>query len=143
MSLPILVIMVIAGVSAVGLAVHLSGGSRDAALTGEAMARARYAEDFPDDSVEEVVMAADGAGAVLKIGNGVVGIVHNFGDRFVTRRLAPGTPVETREDGSDGFVLLPHEFAWTEARFRFGDADACRRARSAVDALHGRLGRTG
>lgn len=143
MSLPILLIMVVAGVSMVGFAVHLSGGSRDVALASADAAKARFAEDFPDDRVEQVFMAAKGEGAILRLSDGAVGIVHNFGDRFVTRRLAAGSAIDVRDDGPQGFALLLHEHAWPQVRFRFDDEGAMRQALAAFGAASGKLERAG
>lgn len=143
MSLPILLIMVVVGVSAVGLAVHLSGGSRNARLAGEDAARARYGEDFPDDKVERVIMASGCEGAILRLAGGAVGIVHCFGDRFVTRRLVPGATPEIRVDGPRGFSLLLYEYTWPKVQFRFDDGGAMRQALAALGVADDELERAG
>lgn len=69
-------------------AVHLLGGSARRPLDA-AEARAAYRLAHPEDDVLDVVMADDGAAALLPLAAGC-GLVFRLGRGTVVRRLEPG-----------------------------------------------------
>ncbi len=140
MSLPILVAMVVVGISAVVAAVHLSGGSAKAQLAGTDHALQRFATDFPDLASRAVLLTEDGGTAFLQLDNGSVGIVRGIGDKFLTRIVtgADVAAVTVRDDRTVALSLL--DFTWKGGDFRFTDAEA---AGAVVAALSGRSGASG
>jgi hypothetical protein len=70
-------------------AVHLLGGSASRPLDAAA-AQAAYRLAHPEDDVLDVVLADDGAAALLPLAGGC-GLVFRLGRGTVVRRLAPGT----------------------------------------------------
>jgi len=66
----------------------LLGGWRAARIHSESTARARYAQDFPDDCILDAVIDCRGRAALLATDNPrIVGLVVAMGDRMATRRL--------------------------------------------------------
>ena len=85
MPLPLLVLLVVAGVGAVVLSVHLSGGSTVVRIGDEGMAARRFAADYPDEKAERIIVLPGGSDAVLLLSGGGAGLVHAMGHKFLTR----------------------------------------------------------
>ncbi|MEC9342267.1 MAG: hypothetical protein VYD64_00325 [Pseudomonadota bacterium] len=125
MSIEILVILVVAGVSLVIAAVAWSGLSRPARIDGEDHARALLRAEFPDISLGEGMVTGDGRAAFFRCGNDRVAIAAVFGDRFVLRRFEPGEirEFDVGDDGSARFRF--NDFTFPALRVRFAsEADA-------------------
>jgi hypothetical protein len=120
MSLPILVAMVVVGITAAVLAVHLTGGSVKARLAGPDQARGRFAEDFPDEAVSAVHITSDAGTAFLELAQGRVGIVQVLGDKFLTRIVAPKDIARINGAGSTVSIDL-NDFTWGGGIFSFAD----------------------
>lgn len=136
MSLGLLVVMVVVGVSGVVLIVHLTGGSRRARLADEAAARARFGVDHPDLAIVAVHLTKEGDAAFLALDDGHVGIVAAIGDRFLTRLVrAPDLAAPPRVAGAV-LLLRFRDFTWPGGSFTFDREDEAR----AVAALLGRPG---
>lgn len=131
MTLPVLAAMVVIGVAGIVLAVHLTGGSRPARLSGEMHALQRFGEDFPEERIQCVVLTQDGATAFLLLDRGRTGIVHGFGDRFLTRVIGSGD-VAAMEGDEHGLRLRLRDFTWKGGMFQFADAAAAARVRTAL-----------
>lgn len=121
MSLPILAAMVAIGVTAILMAVHLTGGSVKARLAGPDQAQNRFAEDFPDEKVAAVHISGDAGTAFLELELGRTGIVQAFGDKFLTRIVSPNdiTRIETTRPAT--ITLRLRDFTWGGGEFRFAD----------------------
>lgn len=119
MSLPVLVALVAVGITLTVLAVHWTGGSRLPVIADETQARARFADDHPDDCVEAVFITADGADAFLPLADGRIGIVHRVGDMFLTRVVSAGDRLHPKIDGMS-LVLAFDDFTWRGGTFVFG-----------------------
>ncbi|GLS28478.1 hypothetical protein SAMN04488498_10115 [Mesorhizobium albiziae] len=124
MSLPILVAMVVVGITAAVLAVHLTGGSAKARLVEPDQARGRFAEDFPDEAVLAVHITSDAETAFLELAGGRIGIVQVLGDKFLTRIVAPKDIAHI--DGAAGATvsISLSDFTWGGGIFRFPDEAA-------------------
>ncbi|MBZ9891448.1 hypothetical protein EN962_16495 [Mesorhizobium sp. M7A.F.Ca.CA.001.09.2.1] len=122
MSLPLLVAIVALGIALSVAAVHFTGGSKTATLSGADHAKSRFAEDFPDEIVAAVRLTADAGTAFLDIGRGRFGIVHSVGDCFLTRIVTP-QDVTILDTGDGNTVSLRlADFTWKGGRFRFASA---------------------
>ncbi|MBK8456751.1 MAG: hypothetical protein IPL47_06295 [Phyllobacteriaceae bacterium] len=121
MSLPVLVALVVGGISAIVVLLHLTGGTRDARLADAEAARARFAADFLEETAERIVLAGDGNAAFLVLSGGRTGIVQAFGDRYLTRIHAPGED-DIAPKGEADLALSTHEFAWRGGTYRFASA---------------------
>lgn len=132
MSLSVLVVVVFAGISLVVLAVHFSGGSKTARIESKQTAIDRLADDYEEETAEEVHVTRDGRTAFLLLNSGMTGIVHGVGDMFLTRCLAP-SEVGRIERTSDGMLYLElNDLAWPGGTFEFTD-------RKGLDAVFKRL----
>ncbi len=88
MTLPLLLLLVVIGVSLVVGAVHLAGGSKISALTDENSAIERFAVDFPEFVSTKIVLSSDHNVAVLINDRSVnAGIVVVMGAHSLTRIL--------------------------------------------------------
>lgn len=120
MPLSILVPMVVLGIAAIVLAIHLTGGTRDARLAGAEEARDRFLEDHPDAVITAVALTADRRTAFLDCGGGQVGMVQGFGDRFLTR-LVPAGDIVIERAGERGVTVRMNDFTWRGGTFAFAD----------------------
>lgn len=122
MSLALLVVIVVAGIVAVVAAVHLTGGSRKAQLAGEDMARARFAEDFPDAVVRSVHFTEDRHAAFLDLAGGV-GIVQAFGGKFLTRLVTAADLASPPRATGSSITVRFRDFTWSGGLFEFGSGE--------------------
>lgn len=88
MSLPLLLVLVLVGVSLVVGAVHLAGGSRKHRISNEDEARQRFFEDFPEFSSDKIILGTDHNVAVLlNDSSKAAGLVVVMGVHSLTRLL--------------------------------------------------------
>ena len=126
MSLAILVPMVVVGVSLVIAAIHFSGLSHRTRIGDEAAVRARFALDYPLDTVVSVEPTADRRAAFLALDDGAVGIVECFGDRYVTERVTARDLARIERNGA-GLALKSRDVTWSGGAYEFnGEAAAAR-----------------
>lgn len=131
-SLPVLVVMVVVGISMAVAAVHFTGGSRTTRLADAAQALDRFGEDFPDLKSGTVRLTESGDTAFIELADGHIGIVHAIGDRFLTRIV---TRAEIELATLDGAVLTLRlkDFTWRRGRFAFADAAAAKAVFAVLD----------
>lgn len=135
MSLPVLVILVVVGIAAIVLAVHLTGGTRDAVLEDEAAARARFAVDHPRERPRQTRLTATGDAAFLELDRGRTGIVRSFGGHFLTRIVGASDVARLERAAAQSLVVVARDFTWRGGRFDFATpADADRVAEWLVPA---------
>ncbi|WP_187971110.1 hypothetical protein [Aquibium microcysteis] len=140
MSLPVLVILVVVGIAAIVLAVHLTGGTRTAVLADEAAARARFAVDHPREQPAGVRLTLSRDAAFLDLDGSRTGIVQSFGGHFLTRVVSAADVARLERVASASLVIVTSDFTWRGGRFDFAsaaDADAVA-ARLALPALEQR-----
>lgn len=123
MSLVVLVAMVVAGVSAIVLAVHMTGGSVRASLADAQAARRRFAEDFPDAGTDRIVLTADRHAAFMAIDGGGLGMVEAVGDRFLTRLLRAGDILSLKRRDAVTLELTAGDFTWRGGVYSFAGAE--------------------
>lgn len=121
MSLPLLATLVVVGISLIVLAIHLTGGTRSAGLADETDALARFGRDFPSIATAAVHMTREGSDAFIELADGRVGLVHGFGDRFLTRVLAPADIASCRRRSEAGLLLRLKDFTYGGGAFEFAD----------------------
>ncbi len=132
MPLWLLVVLVVGGIGMTVLAVHVTGGTVMARLADERQARERYIQDFPEDQIETVVLDADGRNAVLALAGGAAGIIHAFGDRFLTRRLV-GDGVVVASGDSRALTVTLDDFTCPALSMRFCDDESFDTAHAALE----------
>ena len=126
MSLGLLAVMVVFGVSGVVLLVHLTGGSRRARLEDEAVAQARFAIDYPDLAIVAAYLTQDGDAAFLALKDGRAGIVAAVGDRFLTRVAGAHDLVGAPRITGPVLTLRLRDFTWPGGAFTFAGEDEAR-----------------
>ena len=141
MSLTLLVIMVVVGITAIVVAVHVTGGTVTAALENAAAAKRRFADDFADVSVTDIWLTKERNAAFLALEDGRTGIVSALGDRFLTRIVDAADPAMRVElDGAIVRISI-NDFTWRGGPFTFADeADAravAQRLGAATDTIEG------
>jgi hypothetical protein len=127
MSLPVLVILVVVGIAAIVLAVHLTGGTRTAVLADEAAARARFAVDYPREQPAGVRLTLSRDAAFLDLADGRTGIVRAFGGQFLTRIVAASDLARVERPSATALVVVARDLTWRGGSFDFAsaaDADA-------------------
>lgn len=85
MSLNILIILVVSGISLIALLLHGLGKSRLTVLTPED-ARTAWFRHFPDDDISDVTVTNDGHAALIQTSQGP-GLLWSFGADTVARHL--------------------------------------------------------
>lgn len=113
-------------ISVVGVAVMIGAAwwariPRPTPDLDEARARTLLAEEFPDDPVDAVWIASDGAGAVGRSGRTAL-VVYRAGDAYVARSLPWSDALASPVSGG-------------KVQFRFGEI-AAPRARLAVSGIN-------
>lgn len=104
MPLPLLLILVIGGISAITLLLHLLGKSRLAFLTA-GDARNAWHRHFPDDDIQNVTVAQNGHAALVRTDQGP-GLLWSFGADTVGRHLHDFDLIET----PDHLRVIFHDF---------------------------------
>jgi hypothetical protein len=122
MSLPVLVVLVVVGIAAIVLAVHLTGGTRNAILVDEAAARTRFALDHPREQPLRACLTAMGDAAFLELDGGRTGIVQSFGGHFLTRIVSASDVARLERVSSKALVVVARDFTWRGGRFDFASA---------------------
>ena len=121
MSLPLLVAMVVAGIGAIVAAIHFTGGTRRVRLGDAEHAAGRFREDFPEEQVSDVRLTASGDAAFLELAGGRLGLVQSFGDRFLTRIVAPADIIGCRRIGERAVSMRLADFTLTGGIYTFAD----------------------
>lgn len=135
MTLPVLVAVVVAGVSLIVLAVHLSGGTRSATLASEDEATNRFLIDYPDARIARCDLSADGGIAVLALEDGTIGLVHPVGSHYLTRHVSPGGFSARIDEANPTSVRLKTgDLTWPRAILNFEDAATAKRVAALFDA---------
>lgn len=125
MSLPVLVAMVAIGIALIIAAVHFTGGTKAAVLESEADARRRFADDFPDEQIEDVRLTQAKGSAFLRLRDGRAGVVQAIGGRFLTRIVMPAELVKVSRPDPATVSVRFRDFTWPGGDFRFaGEAEA-------------------
>ena len=101
--LPVLLVLVVGGVSLVVVITHLMGWSAQARLTREQV-RSQLALDLPDAVVTGIDLAADHHAALVSLEQGAA-VVFVLGDRLVSRRLPDHPHIKATDTGLR--LLLP------------------------------------
>ncbi len=104
MPLPALLILVIGGIGAIALLLHLMGKSRLTQLTTED-ARSAWHRHFPDDDIQDVTVALSGHAALVRTAQGP-GLLWSFGADTVARHLIDFDLIET----PDHLQVIFHDF---------------------------------
>jgi hypothetical protein len=135
MSLTLLVIIVVAGIAAVVIAVHMTGGSARATLDGEEAARLRFADDFPEVAPASVWLTRDGSSAIIGLQDGRVGIVHALGGKFLTRLVTADDLVGTPRASEGAVTLRLRDLTWHGGTLIFDDMEQARAVEATFAAL--------
>ncbi len=115
--LPVLLGLVVGGLTVTTAPLHWMGWSETATLESAEAAAARFALDYPDHTVTEVVLADDAAAALLALEAGAIGLVAAVGDRFVVRTLQRGSLSAVHSDPAQ-LLLHLSDIAFPRARIR-------------------------
>ena len=134
MSLPVLVVLVVFGIALSVAAVHFTGGTTTATISGAHQAMARFAEDFPDEKPGAVRLTLDRHAAFLELGPHRCGIVQSIGDCFLTRIATPHDVLALAREGSVVTFRL-NDFTWKGGVFAFADAADAQAVAAALHSL--------
>ncbi len=104
MSLNILLILVVGGITLIAVLLHFLGKSRLTVLSDED-ARTAWHRHFPDDEIHDLVVAHDGHAALVQTGQGP-GLLWSFGADTVARHLRDYDLIEE----PDHLKIVFHDF---------------------------------
>lgn len=127
MSLPILVAMVVVGITAAVLAVHFTGGSRKATIVDADHAARLFNADFPNERPAAARLTNEAQSAFMDLTGGRIGIVQAFGDGYFTRIVTPADVASVQVRDPAILSVRFRDFTWTGGHFHFAeraDADA-------------------
>lgn len=133
MSLPILVALVVVGITAAVLAVHLTGGSKRSTIVDADHAATLFLTDFPNERPGPALLTIDNQSAFLDLPGARLGIVQSFGDGYFTRIVTAGDIASVRVQDPAIMTVRFRDFTWTGGHFRFGE-------RAVAEALAASLG---
>ncbi|MEP4036858.1 hypothetical protein [Pseudophaeobacter sp.] len=121
MPLELLLILVVGGISAIALLLHLSGRSQPKVMT-EPEAREAWFRQFPENPVVDLTLAKDGHAALIQTADGSapLGLVWSFGADTVARFLegAKLSPCQ------QGLQLRLADFSAPTVQLHLGQAEA-------------------
>ena len=136
MSLPLLVAIVVIGISLAVAAVHFTGGSKVAQIAGADEARRIFALDFPDERPYATEITSDRQSAFLSLPGGRTGIVQSFGDGYFTRIASPADVAALNLRPPATVSVRFRDFTWTGGHFSFADAAVAAAVARALDPVH-------
>lgn len=111
MPLYILAPMVVVGLALVIGCGYLLDRKKSRKPLDEAGFRKRFARDFPNEEVDEIILASDGLSALLRLASaGKVGLVFQMGQNQSTRLLEPGS-VQHISQTAAGLELVLKDFS--------------------------------
>ncbi|WP_271948467.1 hypothetical protein [Ruegeria faecimaris] len=117
MPLEILLVLVVGGIGGITILLHLTGRSRQFALTPD-LARAQWSRHFPDDVIADVTVAHDQRSALIRTTTGS-GLLWSFGADTVARHLQDYDWIEH----PDGFEVQFHDFGTPSTRIHLDDIE--------------------
>jgi len=117
MPLEILLALVIGGIGAVTLLLHMTGRSERTDLSDDTAGLA-WLRQFPEDDIHQVLISQDGHAALLRTSQGM-GLVWAFGADTVARPLADCSLKET----ATGLRVSFHEFAAPSTRLTLTETE--------------------
>ncbi len=117
MPLEILLVLVVGGIAAITLLLHLSGRSQRRVLTRET-ALADWQRHFPDDVVIDVTVSHDAHAALVRTETGP-GLLWSFGADTVARHLLDFDWIEQQA----GFEFQFHDFTTPRVVIRLDEIE--------------------
>lgn len=120
MPLNILLILVVGGISAAVLLMHLLGRSARSVLTIED-AHSAWHRHFPDDEIFDVTVSRDQHAALVHTGEGA-GLLWSFGADTVARHLLDFDLIEK----PGRLIVIFHDFTAPRVTLRLGDDEKSR-----------------
>ncbi len=133
MGLPILVAIVVIGITATVLAVHFTGGGKRARIADEEAARAIFRTDHPDILLGDVALTRDAQSAFLALPGDGIGVVHVLGDGYLTRVFSRKDVGRAAFNEPATVSLRFRDFTWTGGNFTFADATTARWVAAALE----------
>ncbi|MDQ7070277.1 MAG: hypothetical protein Q9M48_05995 [Rhodobacterales bacterium] len=104
MPLPILLVLVVGGIGAIALVLHMLGLSARRVFANESEAGAVWESEFPDDPARQVILSHDHHAALIDTVQGQRGIVWPMGADAAARYLIGAT---IRKTGKGLNIRLP------------------------------------
>ena len=138
MPLDILVILVVVGISGVVLLTWWLGWSKPALLSSTEVAKTEFLRDYSGLEIGDVVLAADGTAALLRLSDHATGLIFSFGDRFVARQLTAQTvrAIDVQAGPAETAVTLKlADFSAPSVSLTFTSEGFDRAVRPLLDAL--------
>lgn len=132
--LDIIVGIVTVGITSVAIFTWAVGWSTPATLSSAQQATDRYALDYPDDTVTEVILTDDGAGALLLLEGGGAALVTAMGQDFTVRKLGQGSLRALAHTGSGLRLELP-DLGMPAVQLRLGASGTRARLHTALVPL--------
>ncbi|MGE0499602.1 MAG: hypothetical protein AB7I79_10115 [Rhizobiaceae bacterium] len=134
MGLPLLIVLVIVGVGATVLAVHLTGGSRRAEIADEQAAREAFNVEHPDILASDVALTKDRQSAFLALPGDALGVVHVLGDGYLTRVFGPNDVARAAFSDPATVNIRFRDFTWTGGSFTFAEAASAKWLHAALSS---------
>ncbi len=137
MPLPILALLVVAGITAIVVIVHFTGGSAEARPLDRETVMARFAEDFPHFGACECVLSDDGQAAVLfSRDDREAGLVSRIGRNSLTR-LLDADLLDEPGVGEDVLELRLHDFTLPLVKLRLATPGEAKRVANRLTSILG------
>lgn len=133
MSLPLLVAIVVVGITLTIAAVHFTGGSKLSVIADTDHARRLLLADFPNEQPGRVELTANRHSAFLSLPGARIGIVQSFGDGFFTRIVSARDVATLRLREPATVSIRFKDFTWTGGHFSFSSPNAASAVAAALN----------
>lgn len=118
MPLEVTLIIVVVGISATVLLVHLMGWSQKRHIAGLKDAQAIWDDFYPEETIRDILESDDETVALLTLESGATGLIWALGDEAVVRLLRDRKPVE---ETATGLCIRLGEFTATRVDVPLAD----------------------
>ena len=115
--LPILLGLIVGGIGGTIGALYVMGWATPARIVDADAATRRFSLDYPDDTVAEAVVDAEGSSALLRLEDETLVLISVLGDRFVVRKLRMGALKGVRIE-ADHLQLMLDDLTFPSATIR-------------------------
>ncbi|QND51441.1 hypothetical protein HB779_05650 [Phyllobacterium sp. 628] len=119
LGLPVLIGMIVIGISVGVFAVHLAGGSNRPQLQDDAQTISRFLQDYPESRIGNIVYSQDRRTAFFALPGNHVGLVHGVGNKFLTRSVTHSDVMSVEAAGPAMLKLRLHDITWPRPVFSF------------------------
>lgn len=123
MSLGLLIVIVVAGITMVVAAVQLTTASKLKTTPDAGEFLVEFANAFPEEAVRAVIMSANGKAAFFRLADERTGVVETFGANYVNRIVDPASIRVSPGDEPTSLKIDFLETSYKGGKFEFNSPE--------------------